>query len=514
MKIWYFAFIATFLFTTNIIWAQELPEGCSANYNQVTLECITKYQKEMKDLDVVIPRDSRSIAENTYFYKTSLGHLGKFTITSAVYDREICRVYIDATTYAKNKIYSPNNILTARNEYGNWIDDSIALSPKGPEDLRVTMKEVVSDGKKVKVCVLTTDMLGEKERKKKEEDAAAAALANIDDKGDGKKEETKIDSAQAIFFLNTKEQTLYTGRELLYYAALFLIGLAVYLVANAVFQEEERFKASEKLDDAESEKGDTNSKVSNDFVLKYSRPFFKRYFSPIVNGMKNKKIIRERYKRKLATAGLTRELTPEDFFAFKLFLIIGFPIVFLIVRAALEETWSLSLTPIMGLVGFFYPNIWLNGRIQRRQEELINNMPFVVDMLALSVEAGLDFMAAMQKVIEKAKGSALTEEFEIMIKETKVGASRAEGLRQLSWRTDTIQIASFTATLIAADSVGASIGPILKTLAAEMRQKRSADAEKKGATAATKILFPMMFLIMPAVAIIIMAPMLLQFMAG
>ena len=142
------------------------------------------------------------------------------------------------------------------------------------------------------------------------------------------------------------------------------------------------------------------------------------------------------------------------------------------------------------------------------------NMPFIVDMLALSVEAGLDFMAAMQKVIEKAPPSGLSEEFEIMLKETKVGASRAEGLRQLSWRTDTLPVASFCATLIAADAVGASIAPILKTLAAELRQKRSAEAEKAGATAATKILFPMMFLIMPSVAIVIMAPIALQFMAG
>ena len=139
-------------------------------------------------------------------------------------------------------------------------------------------------------------------------------------------------------------------------------------------------------------------------------------------------------------------------------------------------------------------------------------MPFIVDMLALSVEAGLDFMAAIQKVLEKAPPSAMSEEFEILLKDTRIGASRAEGLRQLSWRADCLQVSSFTATLIAADAVGASVGPILKTLAAEIRQKRSADAEKKGATAATKILFPVMFLIMPAVGLVIMAPIFLQLM--
>jgi len=80
----------------------------------------------------------------------------------------------------------------------------------------------------------------------------------------------------------------------------------------------------------------------------------------------------------------------------------------------------------------------------------------------------------------------------------------------LAWRADLIQLSSFTATLIAADSVGASIGPILKALAGEVRQKRSSEIEKAGATAATKILFPMLFLITPSVFIIVAAPIVLE----
>lgn len=457
--------------------AQEVPQGCSNEYEQISESCIRKFANSFGDLKIAIPNNPAPIIENTYFYVTEAGHLGKFTITAGISNANVCSAFLKATTYIKGKSYVPQISLNAKNEFGRWIPDTVSLSKQGAGNLRLSVNKQGEGAEAGSICVLS------------------------------------LEGAKGVFYMNTKEQSLATGKELIYYAALFLIGLAVFLVARAVFQDEERFKASEKLDDADSDK-DKNAPEVNDFVLKYSRPFFKRYFSPIVSGMKNKKKIKEKYKRKLATAGLTKDLTPEDFFAFKLFLIIGFPIVFLAVRTGLEETWPLTLTPLMGVIGFFYPDIWVNGRIQRRKEDIVQNMPFVVDMLALSTEAGLDFMAAMQKVIEKAKPSALTQEFEIMIKETRVGASRAEGLRQLSWRTDTIQMASFTATLIAADSVGASIGPILKTLAAEMRQKRSADAEKKGATAATKILFPMMFLIMPSVALIIMAPMMLQFMAG
>jgi tight adherence protein C len=313
---------------------------------------------------------------------------------------------------------------------------------------------------------------------------------------------------KACEHLNPPEET---GSMILYYAAILLIGLSVFIVTMMIFQEEDQFQAVEKLEDGSSGK---DQLVDHGVVLKYSRPFFRRYVVPIVASMKNKKSIKEKYKRKLASAGLTETLTPEDFFSFKLFLIIGFPIVFVGVRAFLEEDWPLKLIPLIAFVGYFYPDIWVRGKIQARQKEIISNMPFAVDMLALSVEAGLDFMAAITKVVDKAKPSALREEFEILLKEIRIGASRAEALRNMAWRVDLINISSFCATLIAADSVGASIGPILKALSAEIRQKRSSDIEKAGATAATKILFPMLFLIVPAVFIIVAAPIMLELITG
>jgi tight adherence protein C len=291
---------------------------------------------------------------------------------------------------------------------------------------------------------------------------------------------------------------------------LLLIGLAVFLIAKTIFQDEDTFQAQEKLEDSKQQ----NDIAKYGIVLRYSRPFFKRFFSPIVSGMKNKKSFKEKYRRPLSSAGLTNVLTPEDFFAFKLFLIVGFPIVFLVLKIFLEADWDLMLIPVLALVGFFYPDIWIRGKIEERQKEIIVNMPFSVDMLALSVEAGLDFVAAMAKVNEKAKPNALNEEFENVIKEIRIGASRAEALRNLSWRIDLIQVSSFCATLIAADSVGASIGPILKSLAVEIRQKKSADVEKAGATAATKILFPMLFLIIPAVLLIVFSPIVLELIGG
>lgn len=302
------------------------------------------------------------------------------------------------------------------------------------------------------------------------------------------------------------------GSTILFYASIFLFGVSVLIITMMMFQDEGSFQAQEKLDQG---KDLTKAQVaSQGAILKYSRPFFKRYVTPIVSSMKNKKKIREKYKRKLATSGLTDYLSPEDFFSFKLFLIIGFPIVFMGVRAFLEADWPLKLIPVVALIGYFYPDIWIKSKIDQRQKEIMMSLPFSIDMLALSVEAGLDFMAAITKVVEKARPGPLRDEFETLIKEIKIGATRAEALRNMAWRIDLINVSSFCATLIAADSVGASIGPILKSLSGEIRQKRSSDVEKAGATAATKILFPMLFLIVPAVFIIVMAPMIIGLVSG
>lgn len=449
--------------------SQSAAAACADKFEDIGQDCVRQKLGEAGAIQFEIPSDnSEKLKGNTFFFRTKDGIPGKFIIRSAFSSEKECSLALDVTSYYGKEALNPTGYLSIAKEFNSWSSDRAGFDRTGSNGFHLFNKE----GK----CVFASQ------------------------------------DAKALLYKKISPPELIQGRDSLYYAGTFLIFLSVFLVARAVFQDEDRFKAQSKLEDAEKE---DRKEAPNDIVLKYSRPFFKRYITPVVSGMKNKKKIRDKYKRKLASAGLTKTLSPEDLFAFKLFLIIGFPIVYLGLRAFLEEDWPLAAVPAISVLGYFYPDrIWLDGKIKQRKEELIQNMPFIVDMLALSVEAGLDFMAAIQKVIDKAPPSAMSEEFEFLIKETKVGASRAEGLRQLAWRADCLQISSFTATLIAADAVGASIGPILKTLAAELRQKRSADAEKKGATAATKILFPMMLLIMPAVGLVIMAPIGLQMMAN
>jgi tight adherence protein C len=447
---------------------QDVWANCSNEFEKVNLNCIAKYRSKMKKFAKKV---DKSMVDDTYFYQTENGVLGKFKILSVVKTKAECIVYIDAVSYQKTGSYNPTSSLSISKDFNTWNQDIESFELLGrSSDLKLYNLKGS--------CVLQSE------------------------------------NAKIAKYKKLEKSHLKEGKEMIFYAAMFLIGLAVFLVARNIFAEEEKFAASAKLEDTDVEENEKKKQVQNDIVLKYSRPFFKRYFTPIVQNMKSKRKIREKYKRKLASAGLNKEISGEDFFAFKLFLIIGAPILFLILRTFLEETWPLSLVPVISVIGFFYPDIWINGKIERRRKEITFGMPFVVDMLALSVEAGLDFMAAMARVMEKAPPSALVEEFETVVKDTKVGASRAESLRQLSWRVDTMEMSSFCATLIAADSVGANIGPILKTLAAEMRQKKSAEIEKQGAQAASKLIIPAIMFIIPAVFIIIMSPILFQMMAG
>ena len=286
--------------------------------------------------------------------------------------------------------------------------------------------------------------------------------------------------------------------------AYIALGLAVYFLVRTVFSDEEKRSAGKALGAYRSDAPDAGN-----VILRYSRPFFSRYLVPIVEDLKIGDT-RKTLKRKLASAGLTEALTPDELYSFKLFLIIGFPVLMGFMKFAWELEVPAYAFPISMVIGYYYPDkIWLNSVIKNRQEEVRRAMPFVVDLLALSTEAGLDFMGAIAKVVEKAKPSPLIQELETLLKDIKVGASRAEAMRGMAWRIDMMEINSFVAVLVSADEMGASIGKILRQQSEQVRLDRFIRAEKAGAKATQAILLPMILFIIPAVFIIIFGPFIL-----
>lgn len=286
--------------------------------------------------------------------------------------------------------------------------------------------------------------------------------------------------------------------------AYIALGIAVYFMVRTVFSDEERRSAGKALGNYRADAPDAGN-----MILKYARPFFSRYIVPIVEDLKiedQRKIL----KKKLASAGLSDVLTPDELYSFKISLIVGFPVLMIFMKVAWEMDVPLYAFPIAMVIGYYYPDkLWLSSVIKRRQEDIRRAMPFVVDLLALSTEAGLDFMGAIGKVVEKAKPSPLIQELEMLLKEIKVGSSRAEAMRNMAWRIDLMEVNSFVAVLISADEMGASIGKILRQQSEQIRHERFIRAEKAGAKASQAVLLPMMLFIMPAIFIIIFGPFIL-----
>ncbi len=160
------------------------------------------------------------------------------------------------------------------------------------------------------------------------------------------------------------------------------------------------------------------------------------------------------------------------------------------------------------------PDLWLMGAIRRRHLSIQRSLPFVLDLLTLSVEAGMDFISALQRNCKLRRLDALNEELLRMTKEIQVGSSRKEALRNMSERVRQPDLKAVANALIQADELGVSIGAMLRIQSEQLRSRRFDRAEKLAAEAPVKMLGPLMLCIFPAVFIILLGPILTQAMKG
>ncbi|MCC6629445.1 MAG: type II secretion system F family protein [Chloroflexi bacterium] len=164
------------------------------------------------------------------------------------------------------------------------------------------------------------------------------------------------------------------------------------------------------------------------------------------------------------------------------------------------------LLPILLLViGFMLPDFWLGSQVRHRQRQVVKALPNALDLLAISVEAGLSLDAAMLEVVHKWN-NPLSDEFSNVLADLKVGKSRREALRGLIHRTDVAEVATFVSALIQADEVGLSIGRTLAGQAEQIRLRRRQRAERLAREASVKMLFPLALLIFPAIFVVILVP--------
>lgn len=160
------------------------------------------------------------------------------------------------------------------------------------------------------------------------------------------------------------------------------------------------------------------------------------------------------------------------------------------------------------------PSFWLRRAVRRRHLSIMKSLPFVLDLLTLSVEAGLDFISALQRNCASRKMDALNEELLRMTKEIQIGASRRDALKAMADRVRQPDLKGVAYALIQADELGVSIGSILRIQSEQLQSRRFDRAEKLANEAPTKMLGPLMLCIFPAVFIILLGPVLKQALKG
>ncbi|MDP2311258.1 MAG: type II secretion system F family protein [Pseudomonadota bacterium] len=284
---------------------------------------------------------------------------------------------------------------------------------------------------------------------------------------------------------------------------------AVFVVMRAIFPDSDRKELERRLG------GERGVETADQAVLVDAfRPLYS-LFVPVTRGM-GLLAYRQRIERWFVTAGMTGRLTTDEFLAYKLAmgLLYWFLFIALLCYVIIGTSPPIVVQVAVLVLGSFFPDIWLRGQVQERQATIRRSLPYVMDLLTLSVEAGLDFIAGVHKVCEKARSGPLVDELAFMLREIQVGASRQQALRNLARRTEMPELRSFSALLIQADILGASIGPVLRAQSDLIRTQRFQAAERAGAYAATKILFPLILFIMPAVFIVIFGPIVLNFVFG
>lgn len=231
--------------------------------------------------------------------------------------------------------------------------------------------------------------------------------------------------------------------------------------------------------------------------------------------------MREDLDRRLVAAGFEGLLSGRELLALRLLL----PAVFGPL-AVLAMHWGLARVPggvgaalaqrapmfdaLLLLYCFIQPSLWLQRKLRERHLQIQRALPFVLDLLTLSVEAGLDFMTAIKRIIDRREVDALNEELIRVFREVQLGKTRREALRDMADRVQQIDIRAVTNALVQADELGVSIGAILRIQADQMRVRRFLNAEKMANEAPVKLLFPLIGFIFPAVFLILLGPIAVQ----
>jgi len=247
--------------------------------------------------------------------------------------------------------------------------------------------------------------------------------------------------------------------------------------------------------------------------LELQQPFFDRTVRPIAARLSNSvaritsSSFSERTEKRLAMAGNPGDMRVSDWLGIKAIGAaiggVGFFLVFGILGGNIVMGTLLAL---VGLgIGYIGPEFWLGRRVRGRQKKILVGIPDALDLLTISVRAGLGFDAALGKVVEKMKGP-LVDEFRRALAEVRVGKTRRDALRDIIPRTEVQPLTNFIGAIIQAEQLGVSISKVLQVQSEQLRIERRQRAEEQAAQAPIKMLFPLVGCIFPSLFVVILGP--------
>ena len=223
---------------------------------------------------------------------------------------------------------------------------------------------------------------------------------------------------------------------------------------------------------------------------------------------------------KFVNAGWRTPDAPKLYFGIKSLLTISFPIIayFFLDKSIQAENASelLFVLILFAGLGYYLPNIFLSNIVKKRQQEIVETLPDATDLLIICMEAGLSFDQALSKVASeiKLKSEILSQELELLLMEVRSGFTRERALRNLALRTGVEEIDGLATMVIQSERFGTSIGDALRIHAETARIKRRQKAEETASKIALKLLFPLLFFLMPAIFIVLLTPALMQLKAA
>ncbi|WP_442599135.1 type II secretion system F family protein [Neobacillus sp. D3-1R] len=300
---------------------------------------------------------------------------------------------------------------------------------------------------------------------------------------------------------------------MLFLAFFFCITLLVYGIFLVRLEKKDKLQKRMAVfikGEKETVNQPIEKEIKSSFFHRFMRPFwsdFKRSFKKRMPGEKEAKL-----ERKLQLAGNPFGMTPVDFRLVQTALFVILPVLFggyaSLLRAGLGGIILFSFIGI--LIAVFLPNFYLKQKMKQKSHSALKELPDVLDLLTVSLEAGLGFDSAVNKVVSKKHG-VLADEFHRCLEEIRLGKTRREALSGIRDRVEVDEVRSFISSILQAEKLGIGMVQVLRVQSSEVREQRKQRAEEEAMKAPIKMLFPLVLFIFPSLFIVLLGPAIIQF---